>query len=399
MKLFKNNKFLLSMIALLPLSTSVLAQDDITLDAHAHDRYTAIKGKPWKEPQNTHQAVNNPSHYAWRLFVALNWPANEDKCRADRRKELGDDGLATWEVWQSKEETFLEGAQKPPSWKNGCKDGNFYTFPVGEFSVAADEAVRLNKKTYDYIRGNNLYSLDEQERLAKAGVRDLDFPLGAKEVKAGWVTITEEDKSRYHWMERVEDGKTVIYGLSAFHIISKDLPTWFWSTFEHVDNESRWPSVYPTNFRGWVVPSFDHAACPEDNLSCNAIPEGYGLEGTKWANYRLRGTQSTFVDNRGNPTILANSHLEGFLDQPTMSCATCHALSVKGPEGASMPLPIVQDEVNGEGFPLGFVGALDPNMFLDEYGDPISYLGLDYVFALRNAKREAKATTQNNNNK
>jgi hypothetical protein len=93
--------------------------------------------------------------------------------------------------------------------------------------VAVDDAVRLNKKAYNYVRDNRLYSLDEQERLAKRGVKDIDFPLGVKEVKAGWVTITEEDKPRYHWMEKVEDGKNTIYGLSAFHVMSKDLQTLF----------------------------------------------------------------------------------------------------------------------------------------------------------------------------
>ncbi len=386
MKISNINKLALSILTVLQCS-SVANADDYSGNNAKH-MYSAIKGKPWKEPQNTHAAVNNPAHYAWRLFVAVNWPANENNCRADRRKRLGDDGLASWEVWQTREETFLEGAQKPANWKKGCRDENFYTFPAGDYTVAVDEAVRLNKKAYNYIRDNRLYSLDEQERLAKKGVKDIDFPLGAKEVKAGWVTITEEDKSRYHWMEKVEDGKTTIYGLSAFHVMSKDLPNWFWATFEHVDNESRWPAVYPEHFQGWTVPSFDSAACPADDLQCNKIPEGYGIEGTKWANYRLRGTQSTFVDNRGEPTILANSHLEGFLDQESMSCTTCHAMAVKGAEGESMPISIVTGEVNPQGLPIGHVGALDPKIFRNALGEEVPYVGLDYVWTLRNAQRE-----------
>jgi hypothetical protein len=189
-------------------------------------------------------------------------------------------------------------------------------------------------------------------------------------------------------MEREVEGVTTIYGLSAFHIVSKDLPTWFWATFEHTDNENRWPTVYPTNFQGWVVPSVDSASCPPENLQCNQIPSGYGLEGTKWSNYRLRGTQSTFVDNRGEPTILTNSHLEGFLDQDSMSCITCHALAVKGTEGDSMPISIVTGEVNSGGLPIGHVGAVDFNLFRDAMGEEVPYLGLDYVWTLRNAKRE-----------
>ncbi|MFL0798578.1 MAG: hypothetical protein K6L73_13935 [Cellvibrionaceae bacterium] len=377
----------ISLISLL--AVNAFADDAQLLDDYeSFQLFPAIKGNPWKEPQNTKQAVNNSDHYAWRLFVALNWPANTDNCKADTSKRLGDDGVLTWETWQSREETFLEGAAEPPRWAQGCEDGNFGSLPVGEVSTVDDEAIRLNKKAYNYIRNNHLYSLDEQERLAAAGVRDIDFPLGAKEVKAAWVKITEADKPRYHWVEREVEGAVEIFGLSAFHFVSKDLPTWFWSTFEHVDNEYRWPGVYPDSFQGWVVPSVDSAACPEDNLQCNDIPEGYGLEGTKWANYRLRGTQTEFVDNRGNPGILVNSQLEGFLDQESMSCVTCHALAVKGTEGDSMPISIVTGEVNMGGLPIGHIGALNPEMFLDDQGLPVPYVGLDYVWTLRNAKRE-----------
>ena len=337
---------------------------------------------------DTNAALNHSDHYAWRLFADLNHPADLANCKPDREKVLGDDGLTLWEVWQSREETFLAGAEKPPSWKKGCENGGFYSFPVGNYSDFDDEAVRINKKSYHFIRANQLYSLDEQERLAQSGVVDIDFPLGSKTVKAGWVKIGVEDKPYYHWMEVERDGETVIYGLSALHIASKDFPTWFWATFEHVDNNTRWNTVYPEGFQGWVIPSKDSAACPETNLSCNGIPAGFGLEGTKWENYRLRGAQTEIVDNRGVPTVLVNSHLEGVLDQASMSCVTCHALAVKGTSGDSMPIPITEG-TNSEGLPMGHIGALNPAMFLDQNSNPIPYVGLDYVWTLRNAKRES----------
>jgi len=382
-------KAIINTMLLTVIASNVVGESHSTLENFGIETlFPAIKSKPWHEPQNTNAAVNFSDHYAWQLFVALNWPANTDSCRPDKTKLLGDDGLVVWETWQSREETFLDGAQTPPTWHTGCSNGNFYSLPIGNYSTVDDEAIRLNKKTYNYIRNNALYSLDEQERLAQMGIRDVDFPLGSKSVKAGWVKITEEDKPRYHSVERKIDGEIVIFGLSAFHIVSKDLPTWFWATFEHIDNENRWPEVYPDGFRGWVVPSVDSASCPEENLQCNEIPKGYGLEDSKWAFYRLRGTQTEFVDNRGNPEILVNSHLEGFLDQESMSCVTCHALAVKGGEGDPTPISIVTGEVNMEGLPIGHVGALNPAMFLDALGEPVPYVGLDYVWTLRNAKRE-----------
>lgn len=375
--------FASAMFLIVLLSTNSFADNEVVKQKRWNP------AKPWIEPQDTSTALNSPDLYAWQLFVALNWPADPLTCRPDRTAKLGDSGFTTWETWRSREETFLEGAQEPKNWNRACNDAQFETLPVGQYSTVEDEEVRMNRKQYNYIRDNKLYSLDEQERLVAAGVRDLEFPLGSKSVKAYWVEISEADKPRYHWHETVRNGQTVIYGLSALHINSKDNPTWFWSTFEHVDNEDLWPNIHPNAFLTWVIPSVDSVACPKDNLSCNQIPAGFGLEGTKWENYRLRGSQIDWADNRGEPTILTNSVIEYPFDQKSMSCVTCHAIAVKGTSGPSMPILPFRLEFNEQGRPFGYVGTIEPDLFKDVNGQPIPYLGLDYVWTLKNAKREA----------
>ncbi len=343
--------------------------------------------KPWRTPKDTATALNKPSLYAWQLFVSLNWPAKNNKCKPNKLKSLGDEGSTVWETWPSREQIFLADAKKPGNWKEVCRNRQL-VLPLENYSGFEDETVRVNRSTYHYIRQNKLYSLDEQERLALAGVRNLNFPLGSQEIKAHWVRINEIDKPRYHWVETERDGGLVTYGLSGLHIVSKDSPNWFWSTFEHVDNDLRWPDIYPNGFRGWEYPSVDEAACPADRLDCNQIPEGFGLEGTKWENYRLRGTQTDWVDRRGNPTIGVNSQLESFLDQGSSSCLTCHALAVKGTHGNSMPIIPETGEFNNQGLGIGYIGAPDSKLFLDDNGVEVPYLGLDYVWTLRHAKRE-----------
>jgi hypothetical protein len=367
------------------LSDSILQYENFSQLKERHVSWSALA--PWRSPRDTETALNKPSLYAWQLFVSLNWPAKDNKCKPNKFKKLGDDGATVWESWPSREQIFLESAQAPPKWKVVCKDRQL-VLPVEDYSGFEDETVRVNQPTYHYIQKNKLYSLDEQERLAKAGVKNLNFPLGSQEIKAHWVRIHEVDKPRYHWLEVDRNGTQVIYGLSGLHIVSKDSPNWFWSTFEHVDNELRWPHVYPNAFLGWTYPSNDAAACPLDNLNCNQIPKGFGLEGTKWENYRLRGTQTDWVDNRGKPTIGVNSQLESFMDQESSSCLTCHALAVKGIEGNSMPIIPETGEINDEGLGIGYIGAPNPELFVDENGVEIPYLGLDYVWTLRNAKRE-----------
>mgnify|MGYP001063171505 CR=1 FL=1 len=373
-------------ISLFSANTVAAGDPDTNFDKPTHRSWNV--NKPWRVPQDSTTAMNKPDLYAWQLFVSLNWPVDENKCKPDRDADLGEPGKVVWETWQSREETFLPGAQQPATWRQGCKQGGFATLPSGDYTVFADEDIRISKSAYNYIRDNKLYSLDEQERLARAGVRDLSFPLGAKTAKAHWVRITEEDKPRYHWAEVERDGETHIYGVSGFHIVSKDMPTWFWATFEHVDNELRWPQTYPDAFLGWLTPSRDAAACPPGFLSCNEIPAGLGLEGTKWENYRLRGTQIDWVDNRGTPTSLANSQLESFMDLETSSCLTCHALAVKGETGDPKPIGFLKDERNAHGLKLGFTGPPSPAMFRDENGVEVPYIGLDYVWVLRKAQRE-----------
>ncbi|RJE77172.1 hypothetical protein BGP78_09735 [Pseudoalteromonas sp. MSK9-3] len=345
--------------------------------------------KPWRELHDPRTALNDPDHYAWQLFVSLNWPANEKRCKPNKKKWLGEEGPVVWEVWREKTQTFLADAQTPKSWKLGCDQGNVIALPSGVYSIEEDEGVYVNRTQYNYTRDNKLYSLDQQERLVANGVEDLSFPLGSKSVKSSWVVINEIDKPRYHWHEAIRNGETVIYGLTALHIVSKENPTWFWSTFEHVDNESRWSQVYPEAFLGWQVPSKDSAACPSYNLSCNEIPVGYELEGTKWKYFRLRGTQTGFVDTRGRPTLLTNSRIEYKFDQQTMSCISCHAAATKGLTGPPMPVLGGPGTVNEQNLFHGYTGTLDPAIFEDSNGELIPYLGLDYVWMLRNAKRES----------
>jgi hypothetical protein len=119
------------------------------------------------------------------------------------------------------------------------------------------------------------------------------------------------------------DGTERLYGLTALHIVSKDLPSWFWATFEHVDN----PTLEDSE--GWQLRSVDRFACAGEPADCNRAPRGIGLEGTVWENYRLRGTLTRFVDDAGRPLLLANSELEAGM-QSTSSCITCHARSSIG---------------------------------------------------------------------
>ena len=63
----------------------------------------ALAQEPWREPQDSASAINDPDRYAWRLFVALNWPADVKQKQPDPSKKFGDPtpGPVVWETWRN----------------------------------------------------------------------------------------------------------------------------------------------------------------------------------------------------------------------------------------------------------------------------------------------------------
>jgi len=225
--------------------------------------------------------------------------------------------------------------------------------------------VRMNKSTFETIRANNLYSIEGLEaKFVKAITSDnrdiIAFDPAAKEIKAKWIRLCAamdakctELKKKYHWRSlTARDGKTrEIWGLSALHIITRDLPNWFWTDFEHVDFErhAKTPSVDPTT-RGLGAPS------GKDGLRNETA-------GTKWQYYRLRGVQTEYVDKFGKPTILADTQIEP--DESHSSCITCHALATVGLR-ARTPTEPYPRALAAEHLPPKFeIGVPDPNAFFD----------------------------------
>jgi hypothetical protein len=140
----------------------------------------------------------------------------------------------------------------------------------------------------------------------------LVLPFDSIEVKAVWLEFTPADlaaKRDKKYYVAQENGKT--YGLTSFHILTKDIPNWFWATFHHVDapkNEFETPDTYGR---------------PKE------------LAGTVWENYVLGGTQVDFISSIGEPTILSDHYIEfGF---QRSSCITCHAQANASPDGSGGP--------------------------------------------------------------
>ena len=105
----------------------------------------------------------------------------------------------------------------------------------------------MNCPAFEYVVAKELYNVEGLEKAFRRAVQEKDFtvvnfPAEAREVKAMWARITDTDKPRYHWAQYQETpeegGQLEIWGLTALHINTHELPNWVWMTFEHVDAEA-----------------------------------------------------------------------------------------------------------------------------------------------------------------
>jgi hypothetical protein len=359
--------------------------------------------KPWVQPRDAAAAALRSDEYAWRLFVALNWPADERTGKASHSTTFGADQPVVWETWRNVADVFLDDGREPGPWVPAAsRVSDERRFETGSLKDLANPRhivngamvplvdpiasarrlteIRMNEVTVGYIRARSLYNQEGQLRAVADG-HGVHFPPGAIDIKARWRPITEAERPRYHSLVvTLSDGTRRLYGLTALHVATKDLEHWFWATFEHEDNRTL------ADDEGWQLPSRDTFACRGEADDCNAAPRGIGLESTVWRHYRLRGTLVRFVDAENRPLLLANSDLEAGM-QKTSSCMTCHARSSIGVV-AGMPtrLPIFQPPEIESPARRGYVGLPDMEWFerTGEGTQPL-FQQLDFVWSLSKA--------------
>jgi hypothetical protein len=322
-------------------------------------------------------AMQDPVKHAWDLFMVLNHPAqpiDQSRGEPDWSKSIGDPGRVVWETWKlARTEVFLANGCRPPAWDDFSLDETLTagvstkTFelpkslviqnlaagaevtdafsvevarnllhadlPDGLFGLGGGET-RMNRATFEFIVNNpagyELYNWDGQEEFYEAfaagQVDKLSFPTDSIEVKAMWTLLTDDENqagvgNRYY-LSTGQDGQT--YKLGALHIITKDVPKWFWATFRHKEGPAP------------LLPSVGEAGRPD------------ALTSTIWENYELSGTQTDYVDEIGQATLLSDPMIENGFE--ASSCISCHALSTIGKrEPATSALPSTISFVNTDG--------------------------------------------------
>ena len=321
---------------------------------------------PVQEPggtaADTQLAITNPDEFAWQLFLFLNRQASDGVAGvADPTKSIlqfDPDKDVVWETWalasgngasQQGSEVYKPRGEKPGEWKDLPRNAAApvpKVFSVPTKSILSSlrgqpdllvaplaplgQEVRMNQATFNFVRDQGLYftqGLEAKLTLAKSTQNPslISFPAAAKEIKAQWrrldMSKEAEEKSRFHWRKVGND----LFKLTALHVITKDLPAWFWCDFVHVDFEhSHGAQLDSRDTTTRTSPSV-----PTPPAKGAVEGERRELTGSKWANYRLRGTQTNFIDTRGRPIVLGNGEIETeFPDQS--SCMACHARATIG---------------------------------------------------------------------
>ena len=153
--------------------------------------------------------------------------------------------------------------------------------------------------------------------MAYAQKSEVDFPVGAMEVKAHW-TI---DGAKTEWgalapvqpdMYQLKIDQTQ-YGLDGMHIMAKiapsrvspvenETPSWFWTTFEYKNNPGRSDALRFVTHRDALSPDEARALLAEA-----------GLKDRIADSYECNGTQIHFVDPETDESGHPREHNDGNL--------------------------------------------------------------------------------------
>lgn len=347
--------------------------------------------------------------FAWNEFIALNWPADPKTCAtvaksiADVRSN--DNTVVLWQTWMPGDKVFVDPASQPAAWCQGNAlaggareltevakaDDHFHELGGAFTRIAEPDDVKqaaggvltdqqgrwlryerlMNQDEYNYIKNNGLWKLDTLKQWnAQNKPIDLpngttsDGPTGAMEIKAAWKVLSDQEVAQGRYFTTTatvyndaegspSPGKNpVTLGLVGLHIIHKT-PTqdFFWSTFEHVDNDRVFYNPNSTTQQNTQTAKQPYVELKPDGTPNNApvqvvrtnkdLPQPEVKELNAWyqrllgnsvfRNYRLISTQwGTGGAPQGTPPDVANIVLETFVQDLKNSknnatgCLACH---------------------------------------------------------------------------
>src|SRR5580704_16309008 len=167
-----------ALIALLPVPAAIADDSAPVVSPDRIEDAPAIKPDPYPDFDN----------FAWRAFIALNWPSLTDPAHRgvpDRAKTLGDPGARVWETFKARYELFQVGSDgraiAPKPW--------------------APYEGRINEPEYSALAAHG-WSLGQT---LPDPAHPAQLPVGSIAVKAAWHPLNAADtpavRARYYVAE------------------------------------------------------------------------------------------------------------------------------------------------------------------------------------------------------
>ena len=293
--------------------------------------------------------LRQPQCFAWQTFAQVG--ANPGPATA----------IAGWENWPSFGNVFTaagpqcavaaDGTPPPPkvfitsreTLPEHARKG-IHIAALTDLATAQDTEIRYSVLACQEIASSGIWRQADAKQpsgldavfndasKAKNSAFSLKVDPGLVVVKAKWRNAgaaCDSTQFRCYW-----DG-TNWWQLIAFHIASRALPNWFWATWEHASLAKSDPYLLNDPFG-----SQNGAASP----AVKALLTTAKMDPV-WLNYRLIGTQVSYLKPDNTPYILANSSIEPGGGRPD-SCMTCHARAAYGPNVTTLAF----DDENGKGY-------------------------------------------------
>ncbi|MDJ0902983.1 MAG: hypothetical protein QNJ55_29700 [Xenococcus sp. MO_188.B8] len=377
-------------------------------------------------------AQNQSDCYAWDLFIALNWPAQQEKpWLPDTNKEIGDPEAVVWESWKATSEVYLPKGAQPQPWETQKQVPLEVLQKAKELGLPLDEPFQnigliqqvsglvfksnednqgnliryelaMNASTFDYILGENpyqtgLYNINGQKKVAQSCQESqilagdcIQFNWNAKEIKTSWLWLDKTNPnyetindtyitSNAYYQEIKKNGQPVIDGQgNPVYQVGRAALTGMHITSKALPKWA-WTTFENVNNAKYTTSTIE-LGIPEDAQAVNRqIRPLLQEKGTKYANYELVGTQIDF----NKPTLLANSQIESHF-QHASSCITCHAFaSITTQDTGPFRLSFVDTRGGNLSY---YVGDL-PQETLDQI-EQKEFIPMDFVWSLRLAKRQ-----------
>jgi hypothetical protein len=301
--------------------------------------------------------------FAWRVFVALNWPAGPDG-KPDRARGLSDNATPrVWMGWRPNETVFKPDGGTPEPWNGDTQIAPTEHF-LWRFNKMLDEShsrvnelseamqaftgplvdqsgafVRyesyMNEPQFTYVVENQLYNQEGQLAFVATSGRTIQFPAnvtgpqpryGSMSIKLAWKELGDNDIAARFLTRQITVKTRVprLMGVVGMHVtaLTQSSPNWIWATFEHVDNVVSSDLEFGTTLKGErrrVRPNFSNPDTPTKRVNIlpakNAAPDANGVF-TNWDEARTTTpTQLTRVIPIPLATQALNNEVQRLLRQ------------------------------------------------------------------------------------